>query len=110
MIHQNYYYTHVPTSIALGDPRVVQALDELCRDPQAALRKHQDDPAVGACLAALSGLLGYHFEALGKQEGEQQQPMMQPPPSKIVDVTGRGPEALARERAEQAAADEVGPS
>lgn len=83
---------------------MVQALEELCRDPQAALRKHQDDPAVGACLAALSGLLGDHFEALGKQEGEQQ------PPNKIVDVTGRGPEALARERAEQAAADEVGPS
>lgn len=86
---------------------MIQALDELGRDPQAALRKHQGDPAVGAVLAALSGLLGDHFEALSKEQPEEQE-QEQEPRGKIEDVTDRDPAALARERAEQAAADEVG--
>lgn len=103
--HLSPYSLHHPT--ALLSPRVIQALNKLGRDPQAALRKHQGDPAMGAVLAALSGLLGDHFEALGKEQPEEQE-QEQEPRGKIEDVTDRDPAALARERAEQAAADEVG--
>jgi len=94
----------------------VQILDELGRDPKAALQKHKEDPAVGSLLLTLSGLLGEHFEALGQQESPAlpQGPLIdealrkRAEASKIIDVTERTPGAWAREMAEQAAAEQVG--
>lgn len=102
------------TRTAFVNPRFVHLLDELGKNPQEVLAKHGDDPSVAAFLRSLSGLLGTHFEELGKAERQPQGPLIEEAlrkqatgGGKIIDVTERAPETWARERAEQAAAEEV---
>lgn len=50
----------VPT--ALENPRFTQAIDEMQREPEAAIRKYRNDPAVSTMLQDFLGFMGSHFE------------------------------------------------
>lgn len=48
--------------IALQNPRFTQAIDEMQRDPKAAMLKYQKDEAVSTMLRDFMEFLGGHFE------------------------------------------------
>ncbi|TYZ57391.1 hypothetical protein PybrP1_008347 [[Pythium] brassicae (nom. inval.)] len=54
--------------LALQNPRFTQAIDEMQREPEAAIRKYRNDPAVSAMLQDFLGFMGSHFEELGKEQ------------------------------------------
>lgn len=46
----------------MQNPRFTQAIDEMQRDPEAAMRKYHKDEAVSTMLQEFMGFLGSHFE------------------------------------------------
>ncbi|GLD98081.1 hypothetical protein PINS_up006778 [Pythium insidiosum] len=76
---------------ALKNPHFMSAINDLQRDPKAAILKHGKDPAVSAMLKDFMEFMGSHFEELGKAaekdekkvSEDSQQPL---PPPPIVDL------------------------
>lgn len=73
--------------IALGlqSPKCTAAIQYLQSNPKEAFERFRHDPEITAFLQEFCGMMGRHFEALGKQ---QQQSQQQAVPSKMVDEIG----------------------
>ncbi|KNC50557.1 uncharacterized protein AMSG_00718 [Thecamonas trahens ATCC 50062] len=83
----------------LTNPAFMEALSEFQTSPQAAMAKYAHDPAVQTFLRKFAGLLGEHFEALGKAEadaaaaaaasGSGQEPLIQTVEEREADEAAR---------------------
>ncbi|DAZ98990.1 TPA: hypothetical protein N0F65_011245, partial [Lagenidium giganteum] len=83
---------------ALKNPRFTEAINDLQRDPTAAMHKYRNDAAVTTMLRDFTQFLGNHFEELGKLQGGNEQTKKQPPAppaKKIVDLDEARREAIA---------------
>jgi len=54
----------------MANPRCMAALDEMQRDPKAAMAKYKDDKEVTEFFSLFMSVMGDHFTKLGEKEGE----------------------------------------
>ena len=59
-------------ALGLQNPRFVKAMEELQKDPEAAMAKYKDDAALQDFLQEFMGLMGDHMVNLGESKKEQE--------------------------------------
>ena len=59
-------------ALGLQNPRFVKAMEELQKDPEAAMAKYKDDAALQDFLQEFMGLMGDHMVNLGENKKEQE--------------------------------------
>ena len=60
-------------ALGLQNPRFVKAMEELQKDPQAAMDKYKDDEALQDFLQEFMGLMGDHMVNLGEDLKEKEE-------------------------------------
>jgi hypothetical protein len=57
--------------LGMQNPRYMQALNEMGKNPQAVMDKYKNDAGLQDFLRTFMGVMGEHFTQLGKQEEEE---------------------------------------
>ncbi|GMI41815.1 hypothetical protein TrCOL_g3710 [Triparma columacea] len=91
-------------AIGMSNPRFLQAIDDMKKDPEGAKKKYKGMKEIEDFLKEFMAVMGQHFAELGEQE-EKVKREQAPPPPPPMQGPGLGP--LAKEAMERQAAREA---